>query len=334
MSREPDDMMEPGFPIRMEDAEMSANPDERASSSHPRLWPEGIPDASSDISEERAYVLPDHLMARLKGRRVIDSHAHIYPHKISEKASDSVGRFYGVTMDAPSGDSETLLRNGRRAGVTDYIVCSVATKVEQVAPIDEFISKQCEIHPGFIGLGTFHEEVEDVEALLDRTQELGLMGIKIHPDFQKMEIDDPRLMALYHQMEERGMVLLLHTGDDRYDYSAPERLVRVLERYDTLRVDAAHFGGYRVWERAYSLLRGSNAYFDTSSSLPYLEPEQALEMMRGYGMDRMMFGVDFPMWEHSAELGRLLSLDLSDEELDLVLHANCERLYGLGTRVR
>ncbi len=297
----------------------------------PSGWPEGLPTASSDISEERAYKLSDDIRARLAGKTIIDSHAHIYPEKISVKASGAVGTFYNVTMFAESGDAQTLLDSGGAAGVTGYVVCSVATKVEQVASINDFISKQCSLHPEFIGLGAYHEDVEDVEALLDHMQELGLIGIKIHPDFQKVALDDPRLMELYAQMEERGMVLLVHMGDYRYDFSAPERLVRVLERFDRLKVDAAHFGGYTVWEHAFDLLRGSNAYFDTSSSLPALEPQHALEMIRGYGVDKMMFGVDFPMWGHSAELARLLSLGLDDDELDMILHSNCERLYGLSS---
>ncbi len=292
-------------------------------------WPEGIPDASSDIAEERAFVLDNKMSAMLKGKRIIDSHCHIYPSKISSKASDNVGKFYKVTMYATSGDAQTLIDSGSKAGVDAYVVCSVATKVEQVHSINQFIAEECKKHPEFIGLGAFHEDVEDIESLLDKTCELGLKGIKIHPDFQKINIDDPRLMDLYSLMEERGLVLLVHMGDIRYDFSSPERLARVLEKHDKLKVDAAHFGGYQVWDRAFKLLRGSNAYFDTSSSLPCLEPEHALEMIRGYGADKMMFGVDFPMWGHSAELGRLLSLGLSDEELELILHANCERLYGI-----
>ena len=274
------------------------------------------------------YEITDEVREKASELRIADSHCHIYPAKIAVKATAAVGSFYEIDMHADAGDSETLIANGSVIGVERYIVCSVATKLEQVDSIDRFIAAECAAHPEFVGLGAWHEDIEDNEALLDRTQELGLVGIKIHPDFQKVDIDDPRLMPLYAGLEERGMPILIHMGDNRYEFSAPEKLARVLERYDRLKVDAAHFGGWQSWRRAYSCLRGSNAYFDTSSSLPFIEPEEAAEMVRGYGIDKMMFGVDFPMWNHSAEFARFLALGLTDEEMAPICYDNCATLYG------
>ena len=278
-------------------------------------------DASKD------YVLSDELAEKARSYRIADSHCHIYPGKIAEKASAAVGTFYDIPMYAGKGDAETLLVNGSRIGVCRYTVCSVATTVEQVDSIDRFIAAQCAEHPEFVGLGAWHEDIDDVEALLDRTAELGLVGIKIHPDFQHVSIDDPRLMKLYTGMAERGMPLLVHMGDTRYDYSSPAKLARVLEKIDTLKVDAAHFGGYSVWDEAFAALRGSQAYYDLSSSLAYLEPEEARELIYGYGVDRIMFGVDFPMWNHSAEFARTMAIGLTEEENQAILYDNYERFW-------
>ena len=44
--------------------------------------------------------------------RIIDFHAHIYPDKIAEKATNATGGFYGITP-ACLGTSEALLREGK-----------------------------------------------------------------------------------------------------------------------------------------------------------------------------------------------------------------------------
>jgi predicted TIM-barrel fold metal-dependent hydrolase len=265
-----------------------------------------------------------------KNYKVADSHAHIYPEKIAEKATGSVGDFYDIKMQNPAGTVENLLKSGAGAGVDKYLVCSVATKPEQVMSISSFIAQECGKHEEFVGLGAFHQDVKDAEETVFRIKELGLRGIKIHPDFQRVNIDDERLLALYGILEKEKMPILIHMGDDRYDFSSPERLSKVLDKYPDLICIAAHFGGYRAWDKAERFLpAGNNLWFDTSSSLPFIGKERALDLIGHYGTERMMFGVDFPMWDHKAEIERFLSLDLSDDDNKKILFDNFARLFSL-----
>lgn len=259
--------------------------------------------------------------------RIADCHCHIYPSKIAAKASDAVGVFYELPMYAKVGDADTLVANGSQIGVERYLVCSVATTLPQVDSIGRFIQAECAAHPEFIGLGAWHEDVEDVDALLDTVAERGLLGIKIHPDFQKVSLDDPRMLKLFAAIAERGMRIMIHMGDPRYEFSAPAKLARVLERYDTLKVDAAHFGGWGEWDNAVPALAGSPAYYDLSSSLGFLEPEDTLALIDAYGADKIMFGVDFPMWNHVAEFSRVLALGLDDATLQDIFYNNFARFY-------
>ncbi|MFR9207237.1 MAG: hypothetical protein ACLVKR_02460 [Lachnospiraceae bacterium] len=58
--------------------------------------------------------------------RVIDCHCHIYPQKIAHKAVEAIGDFYHIPMQM-DGTIDTLLKEGGLAGVTDFLVHSVAT---------------------------------------------------------------------------------------------------------------------------------------------------------------------------------------------------------------
>ena len=263
-----------------------------------------------------------------KNYRVADAHAHIYPHKIADKATASVGNFYDIPMDL-IGCSETLLDHGRQAGTERYLVCSVATKPEQVQSINRFIAGECEQHPEFIGLAAFHKDVEDYEKEVGLICESGFKGVKLHPDFQRFNIDDPQIIPFYRLCAERGLVVLFHTGDKRYDFSTPRRLLNAKDKVPELKCIAAHFGGYSVWETAFRELRGQDVYFDTSSSLDFIDKDFAVEMIRGYGADKMMYGTDFPMWDPVEELRRFINLDLTEEENKKILYDNFASLFGI-----
>lgn len=117
--------------------------------------------------------------------RAADAHAHIYPGKIAEKATENVGRFYDLPM-AEVGLPHVLNEEGTAVGFDKFLVCSVATKVEQVGSINRFIAAKCEKYPKFVGLGAWHRDIEDVEKELNEIQALGLHGIKLHSDFKAL----------------------------------------------------------------------------------------------------------------------------------------------------
>ena len=258
--------------------------------------------------------------------RAADTHAHIYPGKIAEKATASVGAFYNLKIHA-EGLPHVLAELGGEAGIDRFVVCSVATKVAQVRSINAFIQEKCRKYPQFVGLAAWHQDVEDIPAELDDIRSRGLRGIKLHPDFQAVPIDDPRLMRLYHEAHKRGLPVLFHMGDYRSDLSGPRRLMNVLEKIPDFTCIAAHLGGYTVWAEALRELHGTNVYVDTSSSLMALTRDQALESLNHFGFDKAMFGTDFPMWRPKEELDRFFALGLTEEQNRAILYDNFARLF-------
>ena len=258
---------------------------------------------------------------------VIDAHSHIYPAKIASKASDAVGDFYHVEMAAPVASAEALLAACEGTPITHHLVHSVATTPGQVETINTFIADQCFMHPEFIGFATMHQDYVDMEGEIERAIELGLKGVKIHPDTQKVDMDDPRLMRLYEIIEGR-LPIVIHTGDYRYDYSHPRRLKKILRAFPNLVVDAAHFGGWSVFDYALEYLEDERCYVDTSSALEFLGPRRTVELVRAYGVERVMFGSDFPMWSPATEYNMLAAMPFTDEEFEAITWHNAERFVG------
>ena len=261
---------------------------------------------------------------------IIDAHAHIYPEKIAAKATETIGVFYDIKMEMPAGTPERLLIEGGRAGISRYVVHSVATTARQVRSINEFIKRETEAHPEFIGFITLHQDLSEEEILyeVEWAIENNMRGIKLHPDFQKFNIDDEDAEKFYRAAEGR-LPILFHVGDDRYEYSKPERLVKMAKKYPEVNFIAAHFGGYRCWGDA-ALYKGlKNVYFDTCSSLPFISAEEAKKIIDMHGADKFFFATDFPMWDATAELERFNKIPLTSEEREMIFSGNIKRLLKL-----
>ena len=259
---------------------------------------------------------------------IIDFHTHIYPCKIAAKASKAIGDFYDAPM-MYNGLVEELLESGRKIGVDRYVVHSAASTPTQVESINNFIASQVQEHTEFLGYGTMHPAYENFEAELDRLMSLGLKGVKFHCDFQKFQADCPEMDGIYDACAARGLPVIFHAGDSRYDFSGPARIAHVLDKHPDLTVIAAHFGGYTEWDKAMELLAGRNVYFDTSSTLWKLPVEKADAMIKRHGYQKILFGSDFPMWDHAQELERFNQLNLTSAEREAVLGGNAARLLGL-----
>ena len=261
---------------------------------------------------------------------VYDVHAHIFPDKIAEKAAHSIGAFYdGFHMDC-DGSVSGLIRAGDREGISRFLVHSVATTPAQIHNVNAFIAAQVKARPDrFIGFGSLHPDMQDVEAGVQSIIDLGLHGVKLHPDMQAFALDEDRAIRLVKAVEAKGLPMMIHAGDYRYHYSNPPQIRKMLAEAPDLTVIAAHFAGYSVWDEAESLAGTKNMYVDCSSSMYAMTDEEIVRRIRLFGADRVMFGTDYPMWEPERELERFMSLPLHDDEREQVLWKTAASVLGM-----
>ncbi len=260
-----------------------------------------------------------------KDFEIIDMHAHIFPHKISEKATRSIGDFYDVKMFYAIGESEALLQSEQEIGARKMLVCSVATTAKQVVSINDFIAAECAAHPEFIGFAALHGAYADIAGEVERVIGMGLQGVKLHPDFQRTAIDDKASYRIFEAIEGR-LPVLIHMGDYRHDFSHPTMLAKVMKDFPKLQVIASHLGGYGAWAEAEAVLYPAEQMMvDTSSSLAFMSKDRALRLIRHYGTERCMFGSDFPMWSPAEEVERHLALGLTEDEYRKIFAENAKR---------
>ena len=261
---------------------------------------------------------------------VIDAHCHIYPEKIASKAVNGTDNFYGE-HSVGSGTVDDLINREQKAGVDKFVVQSVATTPHQVSRINHFIAEEVSKKPEILtGLGTLHPDSPDIKGDIEELLSLGLKGVKLHPDIQAFKLDDYRCLKIYEICEEKGLPLLIHTGDYRYDFSNPNRMLPILDIYTNLIIVGAHLGGWSIYdEAAEKYKKYKNFYVDCSSSFHYLKPEKAKEIIRTYGAERVLFGTDYPMWEAKDELEYFFSLGLEEWEIRCILNMNAKKIFGV-----
>ncbi|MFI3229597.1 MAG: amidohydrolase family protein [Bacillota bacterium] len=269
----------------------------------------------------------------MENRRIIDIHAHIYPEKIAHKAVCNIAHFYNVPENNAKGTPAHLLTLGQGYNVEYVVVNSVATAVQQVESINNFICDSAKNEPKFIAFATLHPDMQEAEirAEIARVKAMGLCGIKLHPDCQRFKLTGARGHKLF-SLIDADMPILVHTGDRRGSFSNPNLMAEIVKEFPHLRFIAAHFGGYSEWDKVACYKDIPNVYFDTSSSMRFMSKAQIKDIIDLMGVDRFMFGTDYPLWGYAEDIATLESLGLSEEDLDKIFYTNAYNFFNISNK--
>ena len=269
--------------------------------------------------------------------KVFDIHTHTYPEAIAEKAVTSLGKFYDFVPEG-KGTYADLEESASACDVRGFLLFSVATNAHQVEKVNSSIAAlvQKSRENGYLtaGFAGMYQDFPDFEGEINRAAYLGLQGVKIHPDIQGIDIDDPKLLPLYEILEGR-MPVYFHMGDNRpqYRFSEPKKLRRVLTMFPKLQVVAAHLGGYKATDEAIEYLAGhENVWYDTSSALWYLSTEEATRIIGKLGHEKVMFGSDYPVMYPASDFARFMKIPMTEGQREDILWNNAVRFLHLEDR--
>lgn len=265
---------------------------------------------------------------------VFDTHTHTYPEQIASKATKALGEFYTFPVGG-EGTYADLEKEYRPLGLKGMLLFCVATNPHQVPRVNDSVAALAALSrsQGYetVGFAGMHQDYPDFAGELDRCAEMGLRGVKLHPDIQGEYVDSEKFLPLYEEMEKRGMTLYLHVGDNRprYRFSEAKRVRKIALSFPRLKIVAAHLGGYMAWDESPVLWGLDNVYYDCSSTLWALPNEESVRLIRGCGVDRVMYGSDYPVMSPARHLSLFLGLPLTEEEKQAILYGNAKRILSL-----
>ena len=264
---------------------------------------------------------------------IIDIHTHAFADDIAPRAMEQLhreveGKGIRGHLDGTIG---ALKASMARAGIALSVVQPVSTRASQVGAINDWAHATS--GDGVLCFGTVFPGMTGWEAEVARLAELGIKGVKFHPDYQKFHPDDRSVFPLYEALAHYGLIVLFHAGKDIGLYppvhATPTRLAEVLRHFPSLSVVAAHLGSYQMWDEVETHLVGKDVFFDTSYVLGHMDRDQALRIIRHHGHERIVFGTDSPWERQDLEVQAIGRLPLSDQAKEAILGGNAQELLKI-----
>lgn len=267
---------------------------------------------------------------------VIDFHTHIFPEKIAGRTIHKLEGLAGVKAFT-DGTKDELLSSMEEAKIDLSVVLPVVTRPEQFSTVNSFAAELSEKYegknPGLISFGGIHPKTLDYKRELRIIKELGLKGIKLHPDYQDTCFDDISYMRILDYATELGLITVVHAGVDiGYPdnvHCTPEMVKRVIDEVVPEKLVLAHYGGFKLWDSVEELLVNENVYFDNSFIYGYIEDETFLRILKKHGADKILFGTDSPWSGQKESVEKIESLPLTQEEKERILWKNAKELLGI-----
>ena len=277
---------------------------------------------------------------------VIDFHAHTFPDKIAA-AADSKLEQKAHARSHSDGTREGLLRCMRAAGIDHAVVLPVATNPLKCASMND-ASHALNRLDGLTYFAAIHPDAPDWDAELHRAKSLGFRGVKIHPVYQDVPIDDVRFVRILARCGELGLMVIMHGGADigfpGVERCSPQRLRCALRQAGPVTLVAAHMGGWRNWQEVPECLLDTGVYLDTAytlghiapiddhyspEELPMLADERFCDLVRIFGSGRVLFGTDSPWDDMAACVQRIRSLPLAEDEKADIFYWNAKKLLNI-----
>ena len=227
----------------------------------------------------------------------------------------------------------------KQAGVDYSVILPVVTKPSQFDSVNRFAAS-INGRNGIFSFGGIHPDNSDYEAKLTYIKQLGLAGIKLHPDYQRVHVNDPRFLQLITCAVNLGLIVVLHAGVDvglpEEVHCPPAEALEMLQYVEmhaahpeTAQIVLAHTGGWKQWDDVETLLVGTHVYFDLAYTFGFTNEEQLLRIIRNHGADRILFATDSPWNGQAEDIASLKALDLTEEEQAAILGENAARLLHI-----
>lgn len=261
---------------------------------------------------------------------IIDFHTHAFPEKIAAKAMASLSVKAGNLVPFHDGTVASLKAYVKKSGADKAVMLNIATSPQQQKNVNDF-AIACN-GGDIISFGSVHPDAPDALDELERIKAAGLLGVKLHPEYQSFYVDDDRMLPIYEKIAKLGLVTVFHAGVDIEYFEpvhcTPRRLAEVLPAFGGAPVVAAHMGGWQLWHDVEKYLVSKNVYFDTAFSYGRMPRGHCRRIIKAHGVEKILFGSDMPWSGTDAEMRFIDSLELAEDEKSAILGENARRLLG------
>ncbi len=264
---------------------------------------------------------------------IIDFHTHYFPPKVAAVAVPKLAAAIATIGVKPvtAATLESNLLHADNNGVDIQVGLNIAVTPKQEESITRSVV-QCD-NPRIIPFGSVHPASEGWFATLDALKAAGIKGIKIHPEYQNVNVDDSSFFPIYERCAQLGLLISVHCGwDVAYPDSmraGPEALAKLLKLFPSTDFVFAHMGGMKRWDGVLESIAGKRCYLDTSMCAGYLAPELFKRIVNKHGVDNILYGSDLPWQDEGVNMRYVLSMGYNDSDNEKILGGNAAALLRI-----
>ncbi len=267
---------------------------------------------------------------------IFDFHTHIFPERIAPRTLEVLKQNIVDVQhcDTPTTYTDATVSGLRQSmsssGVDSALVLPIATTPKQSGTINSFAA-EINGQGGIYSLGSVHPKQERVRDELERIFQLGLRGIKLHPEYQNVYINEQATIEVLKICRELGLIVVMHAGEDvgmlPPPKSSPAMIYDAMQHVPDLRLVCAHMGSWNMWDDVERYLVGTSVYFDTSFSFGFMGKERFSYIINAH--KNIVFGTDSPWGDQKTETEQVSSAVSDKALLDRVLYKNAVELLKI-----
>ena len=262
----------------------------------------------------------------------IDFHTHAFPDDVAGRAMAGI-ETPGTWESYGDGTVGGLVASMDKADIDVSVICPIATRPGQVKGIFKWAKaiRSARIEP----FCSIHPEDRNVGKWFRRFAKAGIRGLKMHPMYQDFAVDEERMAPIYRSAIDCGLIIEFHCGKDIAfgpddDRASPARFARLFDRFGQMRTVCSHMGGWLDWDEGEKHIIGRDVMLETSFSLgdQGTDSGRVARMIRRHGVERVMFGTDWPWADQKLHVKLFNDLDLPEGDKKAILFSNAAKLLG------
>ena len=272
---------------------------------------------------------------------IIDVHTHFMPPRVMAKVWDyfdaagpKIGRPWPITYREAEDERVERLRS---YGVLAFSSMLYPHKPDMAAWLNAWSAEFASRHPDCLHTATFFPEPTAGDYVRDAV-DADARVFKSHIQVGEYDPRDPLLDPVWGVLSEAQVPTVIHCGSGPVagEFTGPEPVAAVLERFPALPLIVAHMGMGEYSDFLDLAERYENVYLDTTmaftdfveETMPFPLAERDRLADLGH---KVLLGTDFPNipYPYAHQLEALAGLGLGEDWLRAVWHGNAARLFGL-----
>lgn len=277
---------------------------------------------------------------------IVDAHVHIFPPNMIVRRETLLEQdpWFGVAFGHPRArmtTAEDLIASMDKAGVDISIVVGWPWSTNELcAEHNNYLAESAQRWPDRIRwLGIFNPVADGAIEEITRCADMGASGYgELNADGQGFSWSDPNhFQDAITTIASLDLPVMTHTSEPvghiypGKGFAHPQDILAAIETVPIAKWVLAHWGGglpfYELMPEV--KLACTNVTYDSAATSFLYDPQIFRRVIDLVGVEKVLFGSDWPVLAQGRLIKRIQEAGLSDDELAAVLGGNALRIYGI-----